>query len=220
MHIPYSIHVSVLVDFQLFYQILLYWIRTSTALIHSPFTHGKTHGNHFFARGLVNGSEKLSLVCIFLTSTTFLATWYLKRYYLSDKFFLFRMLPALVAFNITLILSTNTGVGLDTLITIDLRWYWSITDSLRAFFSAVNSVLNVYFRTAVLSFYDNIVDVDPSTENNPMINLPLTLSCPWSSSTNTLMFNSSSRGSINCSSISSIYYVYLFPKSCFIWTFS
>ena len=51
--------------------------------------------------------------------------------------FLFRVLPGLVAFNTTLMFSTSIGVGLETLINSDLRWYRIITDSLLALFRAV-----------------------------------------------------------------------------------
>ena len=57
--------------------------------------------------------------------------------------FLFRVLPGLVAFNTKLMLSTNIGVGLDTLIYIDLRFYRIITEPSTAFFRAVNLAPNV-----------------------------------------------------------------------------
>ena len=84
---------------------------------------------------------------------------------------------------------------LDTLIPTDIRWYQSIIDFSTAFFSAVNSGPNVEVFIAVCSFHDHVVGVDPTTENNPVIDLPVTLSCPWLASINTWIYNSPSRGS-------------------------
>ena len=63
--------------------------------------------------------------------------------------FLFRMLPVFVAFNNKLMLLINTGMGLDTLILINLRWYRSIIESSRAFCSAVYLAPNVEVCTVV-----------------------------------------------------------------------
>ena len=126
--------------------------------------------------------------------------------------FLFVVLPGFVAFDTTLVLSTNIGVGLDTLIPIDIRWCQSITDSMAEFFSAVNLSPNVEVCTVVWNFDEHVVGVDPTTENNLVIDLTVTFSFPWSASTNTWMSNSLSRGLVNCSSIYSLKYAYLFPK--------
>ena len=75
-------------------------------------------------------------------------------------------------------LSTNIGVGLDTLITIDIRWYRSIKESLEALFSNVKLAPNVECFTAVWSFDDHVFGVDTTTENKPVIDLPVTLLCP------------------------------------------
>ena len=62
---------------------------------------------------------------------------------------MFRVIPGLVAFNNTPVLSTNTGVGLETLIPIDLNWYQNITDYLTALFRTVKWAPNIEFFTAV-----------------------------------------------------------------------
>ena len=92
--------------------------------------------------------------------------------------FLFRVISVLVVFNITLVLYKNIGVGLDNLIHIYLRWYRRITNTSTAFFSAVNSELDFEVCTAVWRFDDHVVGVDPTTENNQVIDLPVTFSCP------------------------------------------
>ena len=63
--------------------------------------------------------------------------------------FLFMFLPLLVAFDATLMLSTYTVVGLDTMIPINIMWYPIITDSSTDFFGAVNSAPNIEVFTAV-----------------------------------------------------------------------
>ena len=68
----------------------------------------------------------------------------------------------------------NTGVGLDNLTPIDLRWYRSITESLTSFLRATNSSPNVEVCTAVWRFDDHVVGVDPTPGKNPVINLPMT----------------------------------------------
>ena len=93
-------------------------------------------------------------------------------------------------------------------IPIDLRWYQSITDYLTAFFSAMDSAPKDEVCTAVCSFDEHVVGVYPTTENNLVIDVPVNLSCPWSESTNKWMSNSSSRGSGNYPSISSLNYAY------------
>ena len=79
---------------------------------------------------------------------------------------LFRVIPVFVAFNTTLMLSTNTGVGLDTLISIGIMCYRSITDSATSFFRSVNPDSNFMVFTAVYRFDDHVVGVDPTTEKN------------------------------------------------------
>ena len=54
--------------------IMLSRMRNRMLLIHSPYNHCKTHGNHCSSMGLVNGSTNYLLVCIFLIYTTLLAT--------------------------------------------------------------------------------------------------------------------------------------------------
>ena len=106
---------------------------------------------------------------------------------------------------------------------LDLHWSKVGPDHnilLTALFGAVNLAENLSFCTAVCIFYYHVLGVDPITENNPMINIPVTLLWTFLESTNILMYNSSRRGSVNCSSISSLKYLYWFSKSCFIWTFS
>ena len=103
-------------------------------------------------------------------------------------------------------LSTNTVVCLDTFIYIYLRLYEIISDSSTALFSAVNLAQNVEVCTAVWRFDDHVVGDDPNTENNPVIYLPMNLPCPWLASKNKWMSKSLSRGSLNCSSISSLKY--------------
>ena len=70
-----------------------------------------------------------------------------------------RVIPGLFSFNNILMFSTTTCVGFYTLIPIDLRWYWSITDSLEAFLSAVNLAPNVEVYTTFWRFYDHGVGV-------------------------------------------------------------
>ena len=72
----------------------------------------------------------------------------------------------------------NIGVGLDTLIPISIRCYQSIIDSSEVFFSSVNSVPNVDVCNVVWYFYDHVVGVDPTTENNPMIDITAEFLCP------------------------------------------
>ena len=68
-------------------------------------------------------------------------------------------------------LSTNTDVGLDNLITIYLRCYRNITESLATFSSAVNLAPNVEVCTTVLIFDDHVLGADPTTENILVIDL-------------------------------------------------
>ena len=63
--------------------------------------------------------------------------------------FVFRVVPVLVAFNTTIMLSTNISVGLETLIPIYLRYYQSIPYSSTALFITVNSASNVEVFTEV-----------------------------------------------------------------------
>ena len=83
--------------------------------------------------------------------------------------FLFRVIPGLVASNATIVLYINIGVFLDTLILIYFMWYWSITDALKDFFSAVNLATNVEVCTTVCSFDDHVAGIGHTTENNPVI---------------------------------------------------
>ena len=63
--------------------------------------------------------------------------------------FLFKLISGLVAFNTKLTLSKIIGIGLDTLIPIDLMWYRSITEYSIDLLNAVNLALNVDFCTVV-----------------------------------------------------------------------
>ena len=72
----------------------------------------------------------------------------------------------------------------------------------------MNSVPNVDFFTAVYCFDEHAMGVDPNTENKPVIDITVTLACPWPACINTWMYNSSIRGSVNLSSISSLKYAY------------
>ena len=77
-------------------------------------------------------------------------------------------MPELFAFNTTIMFSTNTGVGLETLIPIDIRRYQIITDSSTDLFRAARSAPNVEVFTTVWRFDGHVVGVDSTTEKNPV----------------------------------------------------
>ena len=77
--------------------------------------------------------------------------------------FLFGVLRVLVAFNATLMLSTNICVRSETFIPIDVRWCQSIIDSLADFLRAVNLSPNIELFNVVWCFDGHVVGVDPLT---------------------------------------------------------
>ena len=107
-----------------------------------------------------------------------------------------------------LMLSANMGDGLLTFTPIYWKWYLNITASSTGFFSTINWDTKVYVCTDVYILDDQVVVVEPTTERIPVIDLPVTLSCPWSASTKMFRYNPSHRGSGNLSLISSWKYDY------------
>ena len=86
-------------------------------------------------------------------------------------------------------------------------------------FSPVNLSPKVDVFTNVCLFYYQAVGVEPTTEIIPVLDLPVTLSCPCSVSTKKFRHNSSTRDSGNLPSISYCKYEYWFPKYIFSSTF-
>ena len=74
------------------------------------------------------------------------------------------------------------GDGFLNFTPIDRRLYLNMTASSINVFSAVNSAPKLDVCTVVYLFDDQVFGVEPTKEISPVIDLPVTLSCPWYSS--------------------------------------
>eukprot|EP00957_Ditylum_brightwellii_P156819 11935688-Ditylum_brightwellii.AAC.1 len=74
---------------------------------------------------------------------------------------------------------------------IELMWYQSVDTSSATFSKAVKSTQNVNAWTAACCSELQVTGVDPNTDSVPVMDLPVTLLCPWSASQKTCKSSSS-----------------------------
>ena len=179
--------------FSCFPHIMLSGIRTRILLIHSPYTHFKTHSNHFLPGVCLMGLQNC-FWCVFYSPPQHCWKKLPNKMVAKRHSFLVHGDNSITCIQHHTHVVQDTGVGLDTLITIDLRWYGSITESSTLFFSAMNLAPNIEVCNTVWIFDDHVVVFDSTTENKPVIDISVTMSWPCLSSPSTWMSNSSSRG--------------------------